>query len=150
LETVDNQLNTLVKLVCDEEGIYLHHVGVHGSGSNLMIRVTVDTDEGIYLNECEKISRKISDMLFRKDIYRNGYNIEVTSPGANKPLEYPYEFRRNIGRKLKINYTVEEESRKIEGELKNYNEQNITLLVKKEEINIPLAQINQAKVKLKW
>ena len=150
LETIENQLRTLVKAVCDEEGIYFQQLVVHGSGSNLMIKVTVDTDEGINLDECEKISQKISDILFRKDIYRKGYSLEVTSPGITKPLEYPYEFIRNIGRNLKIEYTVEEQSKKIEGELKNYNQHNITLLVKKEEITIPLAQINQAKVKLKW
>jgi ribosome maturation factor RimP len=115
-----------------------------------MIKVTVDTDEGINLNECEKLSQKISDMLFRKNLYKQGYKLEVTSPGISKPLEHPYEFRRNIGRDLKIDYTDNDEPKKIEGELKSYNNQDITLLVKKEEIIIPLAHINQAKVKLKW
>lgn len=150
METIERQLNTLVKTVCDEEGVHLLHVAVHGSGSNPMIRVTIDTNEGINLNRCEKISQKISDILFRKDIYRKGYNLEVTSPGINKPLEHPYEFIRNTGRNLKIDYTVNGDSKKIEGELKKYDEQCITLLVKEKEINIPLAQINQAKVKLKW
>jgi ribosome maturation factor RimP len=79
------------------------------------------------------------------------YRLIVTSPGIEKPLEQDYEFKRNIGKKLAVNYITEtQESMEIVGELIRYDGENIGLKVGKNEVNIAVNKIKKAKIKLKW
>ena len=74
------------------------------------IRVVLDGDEGVNLQDCMNISRAIEHNLDREE---EDFSLEVTSAGAASPLELPRQYKKNIGRKLKVR-TGEEE---LEGNL---------------------------------
>ena len=88
----ENEIWQLIEPVCKEDNVYLCKVSLHHGGKNLNIKIIVDTDSGITLNQCQDLSKKISDLFYRKDVFEGPYRLEVSSPGLKKPLEKPYEY----------------------------------------------------------
>ncbi|MFD2100797.1 ribosome assembly cofactor RimP [Flagellimonas iocasae] len=126
-------------------------------GGDNNIRVILDGDSGVNLQDCMDISRAIEHNLDREE---EDFSLEVTSAGATSPLVLPRQYNKNIGRKLKVR-TVSEE---LEGTLVKTSENSITLewkarepkpvgkgkvsVQKKQEI--AFSDIQQAKVILKF
>ncbi len=85
------------------------------------IRVILDGDTGVTVEDCMAISRAIEHNLDREDY---DFSLEVMSAGVSEPLTLPRQFKKNIGRNLKLRTKTEEN---IEGELISANEENCTL-----------------------
>ena len=150
MEDLEKKLFSFIKPLCENNKIILYEVELKGSPKNKIIKVTVDTEKGITLNMCQLLSREISDLLVQKDLIKNEYHLEVSSPGINKPLQYSFEYERNIGRDLKIAYYKDDSINEIVGKLVEYNEKNITLEIAKDKIIIENEKIKKAIIKLKW
>ena len=67
--SINEKLYELVRPLCEEDNILLEDVSLHGGGNNRLIKVIVDTESGITLSQCQNLSKKISDIFFRKDIF---------------------------------------------------------------------------------
>ncbi len=89
-------------------------------GGDNTIRVVLDGDNGINLQDCMNVSRAIEHNLDREE---EDFSLEVTSAGAASPLELPRQYKKNIGRKLKVRTAGEE----LEGNLTNATDDTITL-----------------------
>jgi ribosome maturation factor RimP len=150
MNITESEIRSYIKDICQAENVYLLNVDIMGGGRSRQVRVTVDTDDGIKLDQCRHLSKEIGDLFYRKDIYEDGYNLEVSSPGIDKPLEHDFEYKRNIGRNLTVVYLDGDETKKVTGELKEFSGTDLHLLVGKDKKNILLSQVQQAKVKLKW
>jgi ribosome maturation factor RimP len=121
------------------------------------IRVVIDGDKGVSVGDCVMLSRKIEQSLDRDN---EDFSIEVTSAGADQPLEIPRQFKKNIGRKMDVRTKDE----KIEGELVAANDETITLTWKarepkpvgkgkhtvQKETVLKYEEIEEAKTKLKF
>lgn len=126
-------------------------------GGDNTIRIILDGDNGVNLQDCMKVSRAIEHNLDREE---NDFSLEVTSAGATTPLVLPRQYKKNLGRKLAVR-TGEE---KLEGQLVQASEEQITLEWKTREPkpvgkgkvtvlktqDIALADIHEAKVVLKF
>jgi len=126
-------------------------------GADNGIKVVLDGDEGVSLQDCMDVSRAIEHNLDREE---EDFSLEVTSAGATSPLTLPRQYNKNIGRKLQVRTT----SGELEGTLVEASENSITLewkarepkpvgkgkvtVQKKQEI--AFSDIQQAKVKLKF
>ncbi len=64
--------------------------------------ILLDSDEGITIQECARISRKLGQELEEKNIIEEAYTLEVSSPGLDQPLKLIRQYRKNIGRDLKV------------------------------------------------
>ncbi len=147
---MEQQIRQHIQQTCDEQGVFLIEVAIHGSGRSRIIRIVLDTETGITLNQCEELSREFADIFFRKNVFGGEYRLEVTSPGVEKPLESDYEFKRNIGRSLKVEYLDKDESKTAIGTLKKYDNGTLALESPTGEILIAHEAIVKANVKLKW
>ena len=126
-------------------------------GADNGIKVVLDGDEGVSLQDCMDVSRAIEHNLDREE---EDFSLEVTSAGATSPLTLPRQYNKNIGRKLQVRTT----SGELEGTLVEASENSIILewkarepkpvgkgkvtVQKKQEI--AFSDIQQAKVKLKF
>jgi len=147
---IEVKLKNLIQPLCVREKIFLEEVTVLGGGKNRLVKVIVDTESGITLSQCQDLSKKISDIFFRKDIFHGDYRLEVSSPGTDKPLKKSFEFRRSIGKELRIKYKKDDEVNSITGELIAFDDDIITIRQKNDIIYISLSDIDEAKIKLKW
>ncbi len=149
----------IIKRLVDEainENLALFLIDLKISSDNKII-VVVDGDTGVSLKECMRISRHIEHNLDRDEI---DFSLEVTSPGATEPLINKRQYKKNLGRTLKI--TTEKE--KFEGTLTEANTDNIVIEWKTREPKpigkgkitviktavLPYENIKQAKVKIKF
>ncbi|HET8804122.1 MAG TPA: ribosome assembly cofactor RimP [Aequorivita sp.] len=103
-----------------EENKSLFLIDLNISEDN-QIRVILDGDTGVTVEDCIAISRAIEHNLDREEY---DFSLEVMSSGVSEPLTIPRQFKKNIGRTLKVKTKSEE---KIEGELISANEENCTL-----------------------
>ena len=149
---LSNLIAGLVEQFIDNDEVFLVDVNVKGKVGNLKIQVFIDGDQSLDIDECSKISRKLSNELEEQDIIEGRYIIEVSSPGADKPLKLIRQYTKHVGRELEV-YT--KENNKFQGILLGVIDEEIELSVKssklKKELNsdtlkVPFEEIENSKV----
>ena len=142
----------LVEHIIDREDIFLVEVDIKGTIGNQKIQIFIDGDQLLDIDECSKISRKLSDELEDRDIIEGRYIIEVSSPGADKPLKILRQYTKHIGRELEV---MMKDNKKYQGLLLNVVDENIELSVSsgkvKKKINaetlkIPFNEVDNCRV----
>jgi ribosome maturation factor RimP len=93
-------------------------------GPRSVLSLLVDTDEGITIDKCARISRKLSAWLEENDPFDFPFALEVSSPGLSRPLKLPRQFHKNVGRKLKVKTT---DGKAVTGVLEAVDATGITL-----------------------
>ncbi|MDO5418169.1 MAG: ribosome maturation factor RimP [Lachnospiraceae bacterium] len=92
------------------------------------LRAYIDKEGGIAVDDCEVISRKLSDWLDQEDFIEDSYILEVSSPGLGRPLKKEKDFARSIGRDVEIRlYKALNKSKEYTGVLKAYDKESVTL-----------------------
>jgi ribosome maturation factor RimP len=148
-ETIIKEVEKVALPVLEEMDFELVEVQYRREQSGWVLRLIIDKQNGVSLEDCAAVSREISQLLDIEDFIDQTYNLEVSSPGLNRPLRTMAEFERFIGRKTKIK-TVEPidgdhvfigKIDRIEGEL-------IILDVGNKEVIINYAQISRARLEI--
>jgi ribosome maturation factor RimP len=115
--------------VAGTHGVELVDVELRGGGKARMLRVTIDKPEGVTHEDCANVSRELSTILDVEDAVPGGsYTLEVSSPGLERKLVKPEDFRRFLGERVKL-MTREpvNGNRHFEGHLESLNEDRVTL-----------------------
>ncbi|TQS44887.1 ribosome maturation factor RimP [Cryptosporangium phraense] len=99
-----SRIVALVEPVVNAAGYDLEEVSVNQAGRRTVVRVVVDADGGITLDDIAEVSRSVSAALDDDDdsFGSSPYTLEVTSPGVDRPLTEPRHWRRNVGRLVKV------------------------------------------------
>ncbi len=105
--TILNEIKSLILPILASHQVDLIDLELKGRIGAQVLRIFVDTDGGITLDQCVVLNREISDMLDRRDIMPGRYRLEVSSPGLDRPLKSIRDFQRHIGRQVKINYLAD-------------------------------------------
>jgi len=146
---ISNLFTKLTEPVIVENGMELVDVEFVKEGTNHYLRLFIDKEGGINLDDCEKISHIVSDLLDKEDPIEQAYFLEVSSPGVERPLKKAKDFLKYEGHRVIVKtFSAFEEKKKHQGKLGKYNETNLHLLVENKEIMIPWEIISQ--VKLDW
>ncbi len=88
--------------ICDELGLFLWDVRYEKEGATYYLRVFIDSDDGISIEDCENVTRPLNKLLDEKDPIKEQYVLEVGSPGLGRELRRPEHFEACIGDALKI------------------------------------------------
>lgn len=140
------------KVFEENKSLFLISLEVNSANN---IKVVIDGDEGVSVNDCIEVSRAIEHNLDREE---EDFSLEVTSAGASEPLLMPRQYKKNIGRRLKVK-TADD---KFEGDLVTADEKEIKLSWKarepkpvgkgkvtvQKEVVLPYSDIVEAKVKI--
>lgn len=139
-------VNELVQPYLKDNGFELVDIEYTKEGKNRYLRVFVDKDEGIDIEDCSLISEYLSKKLDEADPIREAYFLEVSSPGAERPLKAPKDYKKAIGKNVYITtYEPVDGHKEFEGELVEYNEEELVVRVMKMEFRIPTAKIANAR-----
>ncbi len=105
---------------------------------NWFLRIYIDKPGGITIDDCEVVSRALSDELDKKDYIDEAYILEVSSPGLGRPLKKEKDFLRGIGEEVEVKmYKPIGKQKEFRGILKAYSKEQITLILEEEtEIKI--------------
>jgi ribosome maturation factor RimP len=88
--------------VCEACGVDLYLVEVVQGQSRSLVRVTIDAIDGVDVNDCAKVSQRLSAALDVEDPIKGRYNLEVSSPGLDRPLRHLDDARRYVGQKARV------------------------------------------------
>jgi ribosome maturation factor RimP len=130
-------------------GVGYELVGIeyHPQGRRSMLRVYIDTPEGVSVDDCERASRQISSALDVDDPIRGQYVLEVSSPGLDRPLFTAEHFRRFSGNRVKLRVSPPLDGRRnFSGVLLGMRDDAVVVAQEDEEVEIPLLHIDQARL----
>ncbi len=100
-ETLLIQLEQIAQEIAEKEGCILYDVEFVGSGKGRTLRVYIDKDAGVGIDDCTKVSRALNEHLDTNDIIPGGaYNLEVSSPGLERSLRKKWHFAKALGEKI--------------------------------------------------
>ena len=134
-EIVD-RVEKMVTAITDEKGYETVDVEYVKEAGQFYLRVVVDKEGGISLNECEEVSRELSPKLDENDFIEENYYLEVSSPGIDRALQRDKEFVKYKGRYVEIKlYKAIDGVKQFEGELVGLDEENnIVVIINNEEV----------------
>lgn len=124
-------VETLARPVAEEFGVSIWDVRFEKEGSLWYLRIFIDKDGGVDINDCENVSRKMSDILDEKDPIEQSYILEVSSPGVERDLVKKEHFDAFIGSPVNVRLIRPVEGvRDFSGELVSADDDgNITILL---------------------
>ncbi len=140
-----NKIAELILPSIEENGYDLVELKLSRYKQNNAIRIFVDSDNGVKLEDCAKLSKGIDVLLEDNNMFRSGYTIEVSSPGLDRPLQTSKEFKRRIGEQVQILFNQADRS-PINGELTGVDDLSVELLTKEGTQKIDLAGIKMGKI----
>lgn len=139
------KIEELVRPIVLELSCQLYYVEYVKENGEFYLRIYIDKKEDrISLNDCEAVSRRVSDVLDAEDPIKDAYILEVSSPGLNRGLYNDEHFKRFIGSEVLIKLTSAiNGSKSVKGILKNVSEDTITVEADT-EVEIPKDKIKSA------
>jgi ribosome maturation factor RimP len=144
------RVRDLIQPTLDFLGYELYDLTLTGTGGHPTLRVRIDKPEGVTLDDCERVSRALGALLDQADPLPARYDLEVSSPGAERPLRGLDEYRRFVGRRANVRYRTGESERVAEGLLSAVSEDAIELQLRDRKgpttIAIPLSDIQAARL----
>jgi ribosome maturation factor RimP len=150
--TLESRLREIVEGVLQDSPLYLVDLDIRGRKGSQVIDVFIDSDTTLDVEALARVSREVGFMLETEDAIKGSYNLNVSSPGVDRPLSSPRQFKKNVGRKLKVKHrTGEGSSATEEGTLASVSDEFIELNVERTGVlKIPHIDILEAKVQLPW
>lgn len=101
--TLTDQINEFLQPYLEDGKYYIVDLQVSGAKVRPKVSVLIDCDGGITIQECARISRKLANDLEAGEVLDEAYTLEVSSPGLDQPLRLVRQYKKNIGRLLKLN-----------------------------------------------
>jgi ribosome maturation factor RimP len=144
-EELSERVRSLAEPVLERHGAELVDLLVR-RGKSWLVRLVADRDGGIDLETCAKVSEQLGRLMDADDPIPGRYTLEVTSPGADRPLRTPADFRKNLGRKVRIVLAQGQH----EGTLEEVGDDRVTVTTAKGRESVDLADIVKAKIVLPW
>ena len=129
-------------------GVDIEAVEITPAGKRRVLRIAVDKDGGVTLDEVAEATRAVSRVLDESDVMgEQPYLLEVTSRGVDRPLTLPRHWRRNAGRLVKVALV---EGGEILGRIAASDEESVTLQVEGADRTLPYADIAKARVQVEF
>lgn len=150
MSKIETMVWDVAEPIARQQGCSLYDVEFVKEGSNWFLRVTIDKDGGVSTDDCEAVSKPLSDWLDEKDPISQSYYLEVSSPGIDRKLSRPQHFADNLGKRVTVRlYTPLNGQCQLEGTLQKYQDGVVTLLDEdQKEICLNKAQV--VDVRLAW
>ena len=138
MSKITEKVEALAKPVVEDEGCELWAVEYVREAGSWYLRVLIDKDGGVGIDDCERISRRLDPILDEADPIPDSYVFEVGSAGAERELKRPSDFERYIGSEVEVKlYQPYQGKKSYVGSLEAYEDGNVTVssvLLKKEQI----------------
>ena len=116
-------------------------------GRKSLLRIYIDSDDGISLRDCELVSRQVAGVLDVEDPIRGTYDLEVSSPGLDRPLFTVEQFRRFIGEAVRIRLKAKLEGRRqLAGRLESVSDEDIEVQENSRRYLVPVDMIDRARL----
>ncbi|MBB6443879.1 ribosome maturation factor RimP [Bacillus benzoevorans] len=151
MSKVTEIVSQLASPIIEDLGLELVDIEYVKEGRDWFLRVFIDKEGGVDIEECGSVSERLSEKLDEADPIEHNYFLEVSSPGAERPLKKPADIEKAIGKNVYMKtYEPIDGEKAFEGILTAFDGENVTLEIKvktrKKIINIPYEKIAKARL----
>ena len=145
---IEERVEELIKDKIENIGYSLYDVEYAKEGPNYYLRIFIDNEKGIDLNDCEKVSNEINEILDQADYIKEQYFLEVSSPGVERILRKDRHLEQNIGKEVEVKLFKKDENgnKNYQGKLESFDEETVTI----DEIKIERKNIALIKTVYEW
>lgn len=144
---VSDQIEQLVEGPIVSLGYMLVGIEYVKNGQNTVLRIYIDSDQGISIEDCERVSHQVNGILEVEDPINSAYSLEVSSPGFDRPLFKQQDFERFVGVQAKVVMKLPIQGRRnFKGLLDGFSEGNILIEVDGEVYELPLTKMSKARL----
>lgn len=130
MKEITETIKELAERHLEDDSFFIVDVISKGVTGKTKVLVLLDGDEGVTIDDCAHLSRKLAEDIELEDVIDVAYILEVSSPGLDHPLASARQYKKNVGRRLKVRLL---EGSTLEGELKSVSEAGILLAAEKKE-----------------
>lgn len=146
-------LTDLLTPVVEDAGLFLERVEVTRAGRYSTVRVLVDLPDGpgdLDLDGLTQVTQAVSAAMDEADPIKGQYQLEVSTPGAERDLVTPRHWRRAVGHEVEIHLEAEVQPRTVAGTLTAVSDQEVTIDVDGQAHTVPLGQVTSARTTVTW
>ena len=141
------RIHDLIEPTIQALGLELWACELHQNNNHALLRVYIDRESGVTLDDCTQASREIGAILDVEDPIKNRYELEISSPGLNRTLFTLSHFQKYIGSEVKIKLRSAISNRKqFEARIEKIENDSVFLVVENEIISVTLGEIQKANV----
>ena len=127
-ETYETRTEQLLMPIVEKYGVEIYDVEYVKEGSDWYLRAYIDKPEGVNINDCENVSRALSDVLDTEDYIEDAYILEVSSPGLGRTLKKDRHLEKSLGEEVEIRtYKPIDKHKEFSGILKAYDKDTVTI-----------------------
>jgi len=150
-EIIRKKVMELAMEATEIAGVDLVDVDLLGQTGRMIVRVTIDSEEGVGIKECERVSRQLEALLDVEDPIQGSYTLEVTTPGLDRPLRSLEDFERFKGRLARV-VTRERIANQtfFIGRIKSVKGDGIVLELDNREVEIPYKIVSKARLEIEF
>ncbi len=143
----ERELETLLTPTVAALGLRVWGIEYLGQGKHSVLRIYIDRDEGVTIDDCEAVSKQVSDVLDVEGTLTSSYTLEVSSPGMDRLLFKPEQYAESIGETVdvRLNYPFEGR-RRVVGALTGLENDEMVVQVEDSEYQIPLSNVQRARI----
>lgn len=148
---IDEALEKIAEDVCARHGVYVYDTEYKKEGSEYFLRLYIDKDGGVTIDDCENVSREISPMLDDLTFIKDAYIFEVSSPGIDRALSRPWHFEKVLGEEIEVKlFAPIDGSKELCGVLKGFADGVITMDLGGKEIIIEKSKAASVRLAFKF
>ncbi len=153
MSQLSDRVEKEIEKIVSSEGLELVHIDYHRQGRGFLLRVDIDKEGGVTLDDCELVSQQVSAFLDVEDAVPAEYELQVSSPGLDRKFYKDSDYLKFLGRLVRVKTSKPIRGlHVIVGRLKEYNGQNIVVsdpVVKKDpNYEIPLTDIKETRLEV--
>lgn len=150
-ESVADTTEQLVKPILEDRDLELVDVVFVKEGKDWYLRVYIDSDEGVGIDECSDVSERLSQRIDEGHFISQAFFLEVSSPGAERPLKKERDFRNALGKQVRVTtYAPIEGDKAFEGKLVDFDGDRLQMAVqektKQKQVDIPYNKVASARL----
>ena len=146
--SADEILERTIEQCVKDHSAHMIDLVVRGEKRGRVVQVFVDSESGVTIDQCTAISRTVAESLSRGRLLQGQYRLEVSSPGTDRPLKYPWQYGKHVGRPLRVKMRTVV----VKGTLSSADDTDIVLETGAEGkcVRIGYGDIVEAKVVTPW
>jgi ribosome maturation factor RimP len=144
---IKNAVENMLKGFMESQHFELVDIEYVKEGSNWFLRVFVDKEGGIDIEDCQRVSEFLSEQLDQNDPIPTAYFLEVSSPGAERPLKKPEDVQKAVGKHVFITtYEPVDGAKEFEGELLSFDGEELIVFTGKKKSSIAYSKVANARL----
>ena len=151
MKNIKGKVAEIATEICQDLGYELVDVEFKKGAKHNLISIFIYKEDGIGLDDCESVSRKIDEILDKDEELTDPYYLEVSSPGLDRPIKTKDDYRRNLGKEVEVKLYASVDGKKhFEGFLTSYDDENVLIKIDDAEMTFKHKDISMMRQVIKF